>query len=219
MRAAIKIQYVDNVARQKKAQGVVGKKLKAADKRKVMEEIVNILDLRNVLEKKVKNLSGGELQRFIIAMVYIQQTDIYMFDEPCTYLDIKQRLKAARAIRQLIKHDNYVIVVEHDLSILEYVSDYVCCLYGVPKEYGVLSMTYSAKEGIDIFLEGFIPSEDVRFRKTELIFKMSNENEKEDEEDKEETKEQMASNPGYWHFRILQANILCFFKRFIVTQK
>lgn len=183
LRAVIKIQYVDDVAKQKKAQGIVGKKLKAADKKGIMDDVVEMLDLKGVLEREVKNLSGGELQRFIIGMVYVQKADIYMFDEPSSYLDVKQRLKAARAIRQLVTHDNYIICVEHDLSILDYLSDFVCCLYGVPGAYGVVTMPSSVREGINIFLAGFIPSENMRFRSTEMTFKVSQE--KEDEKDEE----------------------------------
>lgn len=181
MRAVTKIQYVDDVAKQKKAQGIVGKKLKAADKTDRIDKVIEMLDLGNVLEREVKNLSGGELQRFIIGMVYVQKADIYMFDEPSSYLDVKQRLKAARAIRELNSHDNYIICVEHDLSILDYLSDYVCCLYGTPGVYGVVTMPSSVREGINIFLAGFIPSENLRFRLTELTFKVSEE--KKDDKD------------------------------------
>ena len=82
-------------------------------------------------------LSGGELQRFAICVVAAQQADIYMFDEPSSYLDVKQRLKAARVIRGLLDPRTYVIVVEHDLSVLDYLSDFVCCLYGKPGAYGL----------------------------------------------------------------------------------
>jgi ATP-binding cassette subfamily E protein 1 len=82
------------------------------------------------LEREVQHLSGGELQRFVIGITCIQNADIYMFDEPSSYLDVKQRLKAARMIRSLLGADNYVIAVEHDLSILDYMSDFVCVLYG-----------------------------------------------------------------------------------------
>lgn len=183
LRAVVKIQYVDDVPKQKAAQGIVGKKLKAADKRGVMDTAVELLDLSEVLEREVKFLSGGELQRFVIAMVYVQKADIYMFDEPSSYLDVKQRLKAARAIRELLSHENYVIVVEHDLSILDYLSDFVCCLYGVPGVYGVVTMPSSVREGINIFLSGFIPSENMRFRTTELTFKVTQEGSDEKEEE------------------------------------
>ena len=70
-----------------------------------------------------------------------------MFDEPSSYLDVKQRLKAARAIRNLQINNNYIIVVEHDLSVLDYLSDFICVLYGVPGAYGVVTMPFTVREG------------------------------------------------------------------------
>jgi len=95
-----------------------------------------------------------------------------MFDEPSSYLDVKQRLKAAKMIRSILGPDNYVIAVEHDLSILDYLSDFICVLYGQPGAYGVVTMPYSVREGINIFLGGFIPTENMRFRDDELTFKV-----------------------------------------------
>jgi len=96
-----------------------------------------------------------------------------MFDEPSSYLDVKQRLNAARMIRGMLQGDKYVIVVEHDLSILDYLSDFVCCLYGAPGAYGVVTMPFSVREGINIFLAGYIPTEQMRFRDYELTFRVS----------------------------------------------
>ncbi len=67
----------------------------------------------------------------------------YMFDEPSSYLDIRQRLRAAQAIRSMLADNSYVIVVEHDLSVLDYLSDFICVLYGTPSIYGVITMPYS----------------------------------------------------------------------------
>jgi translation initiation factor RLI1 len=74
-------------------------------------------------------------------------------------------------IRSLCSHDNYIICVEHDLSILDYLSDFVCCLYGDPGAYGVVTMPFSVREGINIFLAGFVPTENMRFRDFELSFR------------------------------------------------
>merc|ERR1719282_666442 len=131
------------------------------------------LDLAKLEEREVKVLSGGELQRFAIAMVCIQEGDIYMFDEPSSYLDVKQRLQAAQVIRSLLSPTVYVIVVEHDLSILDYLSDFICVLYGTPGAYGVVTMPFSVREGINIFLDGFVPTENLRFREDSLVFKVS----------------------------------------------
>jgi ATP-binding cassette subfamily E protein 1 len=97
-----------------------------------------------------------------------------MFDEPSSYLDIRQRLRAALAIRSMCHSKSFVIVVEHDLSVLDYLSDFICCLYGQPGIYGVVTMPFSVREGINIFLAGFIPSENLRFRDSALSFKVAN---------------------------------------------
>lgn len=189
MKALIKIQYVDSVAKAKSvATAIVGKRLKALDAQGLFDDVIRLLDLDSVLERQVQHLSGGELQRFIIGLTCVQKVDIYMFDEPSSYLDVKQRLNAARMIRSLVKHNNYIICVEHDLSVLDYLSDFVCCLYGNPGAYGVVTMPFSVREGINIFLSGFVPTENMRFRDFELNFKLK-EGEAEDEAEKKSAKQ------------------------------
>lgn len=172
LKALIKIQYVDSVAKSKAATIIVGTRLRAVDKRDLYDDVVENLDLGAILERQIGQLSGGELQRFIIALTCVQQADIYMFDEPSSYLDVKQRLKAARMIRAMLGVDTYVIAVEHDLSILDYLSDFICCLYGTPGAYGVVTMPMSVRQGINVFLAGYIPNENMRFREDELNFKV-----------------------------------------------
>ena len=130
------------------------------------------------MDREVGVLSGGELQRFAIAAVAVQMSDVYMFDEPSSYLDVKQRLTAAHMIRELIESSEngsrrYVLVVEHDLAVLDYLSDYVCVLYGAAGGYGVVTMPFSVRVGINAFLAGFIPTENLRFRDDSLSFKVS----------------------------------------------
>jgi ATP-binding cassette, sub-family E, member 1 len=125
MRTAVKIQYVDRFKIKKITKGIVGEILEKIDKTGRRESIIEKLNLKNILDRQVKDLSGGELQIFFITAVYLQKADIYIFDEPSSYLDVKQRLRAARAIRELSVHNNYIICVDHDLSILDYISDYV----------------------------------------------------------------------------------------------
>lgn len=173
VRALIKPQYVDQIP--KVTKGTVREILTKQDERKVADEYIKSLDLEKVLDRQLEQLSGGELQRFAIAAVCIQNAEVYMFDEPSSYLDVKQRLTAAAAIRSLIKPDNYIIVVEHDLAVVDYMSDYVCVLYGKPGGYGVVTMPYGCREGINIFLEGFVPTENLRFREVGLNFRMVDE--------------------------------------------
>lgn len=133
----------------------------------------------------MEDLSGGELQRFALLMSIIgQSTNVYMFDEPSSYLDIKQRISMAKIIHKLVKHDNYIIVVEHDLSILDYLSDYVCCLWGKAGAYGVVTCPFSVREGINIFLDGFVPTDNLRIREESLNFKLATDQDATDEDKK-----------------------------------
>ncbi|CCF55681.1 hypothetical protein KAFR_0A02430 [Kazachstania africana CBS 2517] len=176
IKAIIKPQYVDNLPRAIK--GPVQKvgellKLRMEKSPEDVKQYIKMLQLENVLKREVEKLSGGELQRFAIGMSCVQDADVYMFDEPSSYLDVKQRLNAALIIRSLLAPTKYVIVVEHDLSVLDYLSDFVCILYGVPSVYGVVTLPSSVREGINIFLEGHIPSENLRFRTEALHFKLA----------------------------------------------
>ncbi|UJR10691.1 hypothetical protein I4U23_014885 [Adineta vaga] len=170
LKAILKPQYVDQIP--KAAQGLVADLLNKKDELGNQAEITELFDLSNVTDRQISDLSGGELQRFACAMVCIQKGDIFMFDEPSSYLDVKQRLKAALAIRNIIRQNRYIIVVEHDLSVLDYLSDFICVLYGSPGHYGVVTMPFSVREGINIFLEGFIRTENLRFREVALTFKV-----------------------------------------------
>ncbi|KAL7126041.1 hypothetical protein ABFS83_14G158600 [Erythranthe nasuta] len=171
LKAIIKPQYVDDI--RKSVEGTVGELLDNKDEKGVKTEICHDLDLDMLLERSLKDLSGGELQRFAIAERSIQRADVYMFDEPSSYLDVKQRLKAAQVIRSLLSPKSYIIVVEHDLSILDYLSDFICCLYGKEGVYGVVTLPFSVREGINVFFSGFIPTENLRFREESFTFKIT----------------------------------------------
>lgn len=170
---SIKIQHVDAIPRITKESETVMSLLAKKDKDNKRDRFIEDLDLINFIDRNIHNLSGGELQRFAIAFACTQTSDVYMFDEPTSYLDVKQRLKAADCIRSLSNFDNYVIVVEHDLSVLDYLSDSICVLYGVASAYGVVTLPYGVREGINVFLEGFIPTENMRFRDFGLSFKVN----------------------------------------------
>mmetsp|Transcript_592 Transcript_592/g.709 ORF Transcript_592/g.709 Transcript_592/m.709 type:complete len:625 (+) Transcript_592:81-1955(+) len=173
LKAIIKPQYVDHIPKavKGKVQEVLNSRCQRGDE--IVANLLDQLDLGGVVARDVAALSGGELQRFAIGVVAVQKADIYMIDEPSSYLDVKQRLKAAQVIRELLSPTQYVVVVEHDLSVLDYLSDFICCLYGVPGAYGVVTLPFSVREGINIFLAGFVPTENLRFREESLSFKVA----------------------------------------------
>ncbi|KAG6395612.1 hypothetical protein SASPL_141735 [Salvia splendens] len=180
LKATIKGQYVYCMT--DVLQGNVGQLLSRRDDRDMKQELAADLDLLKIMDRNLGYLSGGELQRFSIAFAATHNVDIYLFDEPSTYLDVKQILKAAQIVRSLVRPNNYVIVVDHDLSVLDYLSDFICCLYGKPGVYGVVTLPFSTREGINIFLTGFVPTDNLRFRDESLTFKVAETPQESDEE-------------------------------------
>jgi len=154
--------------------------LEERDERGKMEQYSRALDLLHLMDRNVEELSAGELQRFAVACTMCRDVDVYMFDEVMSFLDAKQRLKVTELIRGLV-HDNheeegskkYVVVFEHDLAILDCMSDFVQCLYGTPGAYGVVTGRSRVRNGINQFLAGYFPAENMRFRDHELTFKVS----------------------------------------------
>ena len=182
------------------------------------ERVVGKLSLTTLLDSPLSHLSGGELQRVAILLTAARTNGVYILDEPSSWLDVKQRLHAARTIRSIleadysgaataaeagpasagdsgapgtgagaeatgpsilggrskatVRSDRYVIVVEHDLAVLDYLSDHVSILYGEPGAYGVVSLPAPVRDGINMFLDGFIPAENLRFRDTSFTFRL-----------------------------------------------
>jgi ATP-binding cassette subfamily E protein 1 len=145
--------------------------LEKADSSGRLKQLKQDLGLEEIWQRPIKFLSGGELQRVAITAAIIREGDIYFFDEPTAYLDVRERLRVGRAIRNLADIGKTVVVVEHDLSILDYVSDLVCIFYGDPGVYGIVSNPHGTRVGVNIFLDGYIPDENMRFRDTVISFK------------------------------------------------
>ena len=185
MTVASKVQLDTDFARLLKGRQV-GEFLRERDQRGVWEELSTRLELDHLLEREIPALSGGELQRFAIACTAVREADVYLFDEPSSFLDCRQRMTATDVIRELVddadadaeggdprRRSRYVVVVEHDLAVLDAMSDYVCCLYGEAGAYGVVTKIASVRNGINNFLAGYIPAENMRFRAEALDFKVS----------------------------------------------
>jgi len=168
LKVAHKPQYVDKIP--KVFSGTVERLLEKVDEKGKLNEIIRNLQLNGILNRTLDILSGGELQRVAIAATLCREADVYIFDEPSSYLDVKQRLQVARVIRSLRTADKIIIVAEHDLAILDYLSDQICVFYGSPSVYGIVSNVHGVRTGINIYLEGFVPDENVRFRKEPIIF-------------------------------------------------
>jgi ATP-binding cassette subfamily E protein 1 len=168
---AIKPQYIESISENIK--GTIKDCLEFEKLSSLkLDEIIKKLSLDHIIDKNVKTLSGGELQRFAISIVSIQKADIFLFDELTSYLDVKQRIESARIIRNIMIENpkSYMILVEHDLAIIDFISDFICCFYGKPGAYGIVTLPYTVKEGINIYLSGTIPTENLKFRDNPLNF-------------------------------------------------
>ena len=175
LRTSIKPQLVYLIP--KIFKGTVAELLKKYDERKTRDLLVDQLGLKNSLTKDISTLSGGELQRVAVAVAASKDADYYFFDEPSSYNDIYQRLAVSKVINGLAKDGKSVMIVEHDMSLLDYLSDNIFIIYGEPGSYGIVSSLQSTKIGINNFLEGFIPTENVRFRDKAYKFDISSANE------------------------------------------
>jgi ATP-binding cassette subfamily E protein 1 len=168
LKVAHKPQYVDKIP--KAVSGKVGELLEKVNERKLQDELAEALELKKIWDRPLEVLSGGELQRVAVAATLSREADVYLFDEPSSYLDVKQRLQVARAIRSLKEYQKTIIVAEHDLAIIDYLSDQICVFYGEPGVYGVVSHVHGVRTGINIYLQGYIPDENMLFRKESIIF-------------------------------------------------
>ena len=160
------------------------------------------LEIDKIINLSVQTLSGGELQRLLCWITAMIPANVYIFDEPSNFLDVKQRLEISKLIREIgstnltdlttlstvstnstastastasNQHQSkYVIVIEHDLSMLDYISDELYIVYGKPGAYGIVSKPLTTLEGINMYLSGYISSQNIRFREEEFNLKPAN---------------------------------------------
>ena len=167
LRVAVKPQYIDYIPRV--FTGTPGDLLKSTDERGRLSEYTERLALRPILDHDISTLSGGELQRVAIAACLAREADFYFLDEITPFLDIYQRMAAAELIRELAL-TRPIVIVEHDLAILDMLADTVHVAYGKPAVFGVITQPKGVRIGINQYLEGYLPEENVRFRDYPVVF-------------------------------------------------
>ena len=162
VRCVLKPQYVDRLP--KVINGRIGDILKKADNNNNYDTVVEQLGIAHLLDNNIEDgtISGGELQLVALAATLIKDADLYFIDEPTSYLDIFQRLKVARIIRELAK-EKQVIVIEHDLAVLDFLSDNVHIMYGSEGAYGVTTFPRTVRHSINTYLSGYLKEENIRF--------------------------------------------------------
>lgn len=168
----IKISYKPQAVNliPKHAKGTVRQLLEKADEKGKLEEYSEELSLTKILDSDISKISGGELQRVAITASALKKANIYMFDEPTSFLDIKQRLKVSRFISSLADENTGVLIIEHDLIILDYMTDLIHIMYGKESCYGIVSQPKASRSGINTYLEGYLKEENMLFRDKPIRF-------------------------------------------------
>ncbi len=169
VKTSYKPQYVDRIP--KSYSGQVSDLLEKTDERGALRDLIDRLGLSKLIDREISSLSGGELQRMAIAATAAREADFYFFDEISPYLDIYQRINVARILQQLAKK-KAVMVVEHDLALLDLLADNVHLIFGVPGAYGVITRPKGIRVGINQYLRGNLPEENVRFRDSAITFEV-----------------------------------------------
>jgi ATP-binding cassette, sub-family E, member 1 len=164
---ARKPQYVDQIP--KAVKGKVKELLRGVDKDGRWDEVIPRMNIEHVLERDLDQVSGGELQRIAISATLLKDADVYFFDEPSSYLDIHERLRVARVIQELAIKKR-VLVIEHDLAILDFLTDQIHLAYGEESAYGVITPAKGVRHAINTYLDGYLPEENIRVREEAITF-------------------------------------------------
>ncbi|MFB6108946.1 MAG: ribosome biogenesis/translation initiation ATPase RLI [Haloplanus sp.] len=166
---ARKPQYIDRIP--DRFDGTTSDLLAGTDERGVVDDLIDRLSIRPVIDQPIDTLSGGELQRVALAATLARDADFYFLDEITPYLDIGQRVAAARLVRELAdEEDRSMLVVEHDLAMLDLLADRLHVAYGEPGAYGVVTDPKSVRNGINEYLTGYLDNENMRIRPEAITF-------------------------------------------------
>ena len=165
---AVKPQYIDKLPRI--FDGEVRELLARVDDRGEMENYTELMGISHILDRKLGDLSGGELQRVAICATLLKEADVYFFDEPSSYLDIYERMRMVGVVRGLADKGKRVLVVEHDLAILDVLCDLIHVIYGERSAYGIFTPPRTTRTAINAYLDGFLPEENVRIRDKPIQF-------------------------------------------------
>ncbi|MDP6148997.1 MAG: ribosome biogenesis/translation initiation ATPase RLI [Candidatus Thalassarchaeaceae archaeon] len=168
VKIAVKPQYIDKLP--KIFDGKARELLERVDDRDELQHYAELLAIEHILDRTLAQLSGGELQRVAMAATLLKEADVYFFDEPSSYLDIHERMRVVRIIQGLVERGKRILVVEHDLAILDVLCDLLHVVYGERAAFGIFTPARSTRTAINAYLDGFLPEENVRIRDKPIQF-------------------------------------------------
>ena len=117
-----------------------------------VEEIAEVIFLRDQLKQSAEFLSHGQKQWLEIGMLLIQDPDLLMLDEPVAGMSVSERLKTAELLNRIIA-DRSVIVIEHDMKFVEDIARKVTVLHqGKILSEGTMAQVKSDPKVIEVYL-------------------------------------------------------------------
>jgi iron complex transport system ATP-binding protein len=97
----------------------------------VAYEAMALTDVADLKDRSIFHLSGGELQRVLIARALAQKPQIMLLDEPTSYLDIKHQIRIYQLLKRLnAEHGITVVSVSHDINLASQFSDRLLVMKG-----------------------------------------------------------------------------------------
>jgi len=91
---------------------------------RIVKEVISLLNLERLAFRRINELSGGELQKVMIARAMAQKPRILLLDEPTNNLDVKNQIEILRLIRKIARESNIsVISTMHDLNLASLYAD------------------------------------------------------------------------------------------------
>ncbi|OEC86382.1 MULTISPECIES: ABC transporter ATP-binding protein [Methanobacterium] len=125
------------------------------------EKILKVMNLEEYALRYINELSGGELQKVVIARALVQEPQILLLDEPTSDLDLKNQLEVMRIIREVSDTHNIAsIVVMHDINLaLRYSDKFIILKEGQVFTTGgkevITSEIIKETYGVDVHVKNF----------------------------------------------------------------
>jgi ATP-binding cassette subfamily E protein 1 len=120
---------------------------------KLKPELIQNFNLAHMMDQQVDELSGGQLQKVAIADCLSKNADIYLLDEPSAYLDVEERLRLAKYLKKFAMDNGVLIlIVEHDILLIDYLSDELMVFSGTSGISGRASPPVDSRKGMNMFL-------------------------------------------------------------------
>jgi ATP-binding cassette subfamily E protein 1 len=117
------------------------------------ERIAAPLRLPKLYSKRVRNLSGGELQKVAVAASLLREADLYCLDEPSAFLDVEDRIAVAKFVQKFVRSfGKSAVIIDHDLQLMDLVSDRMAIFEGEPGRAGQATSPLPKPEAMNRFL-------------------------------------------------------------------